>query len=75
MDHSAWASGVSVLMYVLWHTAFEVVNLLKVVSVGALGIMSILMTVARMLVVVVFKPATLSPKAKQVGPAPLKRFK
>jgi hypothetical protein len=34
-------------MYLLWHTAFEVVNLPEVVYAGALGTRSILVTVAR----------------------------
>jgi hypothetical protein len=33
-------------MYLLWHTAFEAVNLGEVVYAGALGTRSILVTVA-----------------------------
>jgi hypothetical protein len=34
-------------MYLLWHTAFEVVNLPEVVTAGALGTRILLVTVAR----------------------------
>lgn len=62
------STGGSVLMCILWHTTFNVVNLPEVVSAGALAIMSVLVMVAGVIVVMAFKPATLSPAPKQVGP-------
>lgn len=67
------STGGSVLMCVLWHTAFNVVNVPEVVAPSALAIMSALVMVAGVVVVMVFKPATLSREAKVVGYAPLTR--
>ena len=67
------STGGSVLMCVLWHTAFNVVNVPEVVAPSALAIMSALVMVAGVVVVMVFKHATLSREAKVVGYAPLTR--
>lgn len=54
-------------MCVLWHTIFNAVNLPKAVSGGALAIMSALVMAAGVVVVVAFRPATLSTANKVVG--------
>ena len=52
-------------MCVLWHTVFNAVNLPEAVSAGALATMSALVMAA--VVVVAFRPATLSTANKVVG--------
>jgi membrane protease YdiL (CAAX protease family) len=62
------STGGSVLMCILWHTGFNLVNLPDVVSGQVLAIMSVLVMVAAVAMVVVFGPRTLSAAGKHEGP-------
>ena len=65
------STGGSVLMCILWHTAFNLVNLPDVVSDEILAITSVLVMVAAVAVVIVFRPRTLSAAGKHEGhPSP-----
>jgi len=55
-------------MCILWHTAFNLVNLSDVVSDEILAIMSVLVMVAAVAVVIVFGLRTLSAADKHEGP-------
>ena len=64
------ATGGSILMVAAWHTTWNLVNqVAMVVSVEILTAMSVMVMILAISVVVVFGPATLSPRPKQEMPS------
>jgi len=67
------ATGGSILMVAAWHTTWNLVNqVAMVVSVEILSAMSVMVMILAIAVVVVFGPATLSPRpSRRCRPSPL----
>ena len=64
------STGGSVLMAILWHTAWNLVSLIAaVVSVAALSLMSVTIMVAAVAIVLGWGPSTLSPRRKAISSA------
>lgn len=65
------ATGGSVLMVILWHIAWNAVNLFAAVVSGPLvAMLTMEVIVAAVVIVAIWKPATLSPAPKSVVEAP-----